>query len=378
MSGAWSRLSDELNAEFGGHTIRHCVRLNGTQFAVTPGALKVCGSATHEAGPPTICVYDAPGVDLAAYLTGLRQAIRDNQQDSGPCVGCRHLVDTHLPQRFVAKHFTTISLHDFCGCNSSCIYCPGSEYWLDEKYTATFDHTELFRSLLAERMIRPRITTIFWGGGEPTLVKTYDATVDFLSRHRVRQMINTSGVRFSESTEAALRARTASVCVSLDSGTDAGYERVKRNPNVAAVWESVRRYVATGGDMVVKYIVFSLNSDAEEVEAFVDRCVSADVKRIRISVDARSEYGASDEVEPITNKELRAAATMRNLAVEQGIEVAFEDIWTPTHLDAVGEMGGFDAHHRPSRLSRLRRVRSIADVREVADLAVGVLGRRLG
>jgi pyruvate-formate lyase-activating enzyme len=283
-----------------------------------------------------------------------------------------------VPQRFVSSFFTSISLHDFCGCNSHCVYCAGSEYELPEKYVATFDHEVLFRNLLADRMIRPSATIVSWGGGEPTLVNSFDGTVEFLSQHRIRQIINTSGIRFSLSAQEALVRRTASVQISVDSGTNETYARVKRNRRCDDVWESIRCYAATGGDMLVKYIIFSMNSDLGEVEAFVSRCQKAGVRRIVISADVRSIFDWGSGVAPIADKELSAAASMRNLAKQEGIEAAFiEGIWTPQHLDRIGELGGFDAHRKPSRLGRIRRISSLADARDLAGSAVRVVRRTL-
>ncbi|GEM_PF-1496544 len=376
-SAAWRYFSDGLNTEFGRQGLEHCSHLNGQQFAVTPGVLRACGSATHAKGSPAICSYTEPTVSSEEFLTGLAQVIRENQAETGPCVGCRNLVATAVPRRFVASFFTSISLHDFCGCNAHCVYCAGSEYQLPQKYVATFDHQVLFRDLLADRMVRPAATSVSWGGGEPTLVNSFDGTVDFLSENRIRQIINTSGIRFSSSGEKALVRRTASVCISVDSGTNETYARVKQNHHCDDVWESIRRYAATGGAMVVKYIIFSMNSNLEEVEAFVGRCQKAGVRRIRISADARSVFDSGAEVEPVTEKELSAAASMRNLAMEKGIEAMWDDIWTSQHLQRIGDVGGFDVHRKPSRLRRIRRVSSLADARELVESAVEVVRRKL-
>jgi len=319
--------------------------LDGRRFAVTPGALKACGGATHKKGTPTICEYHEPNVSAEAFLAGLARVIRANQTDDGPCVGCRYLqAPTKTPKHpFTGSFFAGISLHDFCGCNSRCVYCAGSEYFLPAKYVASQDHEILFRNLFDSGLIEPKRTAVSWGGGEPTLVKTFDRTVQFLSSNHIREVINTSGIRFSPAIWRALEEGTATVRISVDSGTNGTYSRVKRNRHCDDVWESIRRYAATGGDMIVKYIIFSMNSEIAEVEAFIDRCAAAGVRRICISVDVRSVWDIDPGADRLTERELKAAAEMYNLARSRGMSPYFEGVWSAEHLQRIGELGGFNA-----------------------------------
>jgi pyruvate-formate lyase-activating enzyme len=333
----WYKNAVSLNNEFGGKILHHCFALNGGQFAVTPGSLKACACATHEKGTPTICEYLQPNIDPQKFLSGLGNIIRENQVSDGPCVGCRYLVSTKMPADFVASFFSTISLHDFSGCNSHCIYCSGSEYHLPKNFIATFDHEILFNNLLQSRLIKPGVTTIAWGGGEPTLVNTYEKTVDFLRVNRIWQVINTSGIHYSDATERVLRDKLGTVRISVDSGSNEIYSKVKRNPNFEKVWISVRKYASTGGDFVLKYILLPLNSEIDEINKFLIRSQDAGVKKICISVDSRYVY--NNEI--ITLKELTSASAMYNSAKSTGIEPYFEVIWLPEQIKQIEKIGNF-------------------------------------
>lgn len=338
----WKTSASELDREFGGRTLLFCDLLSGRQFAVTPGELKACGSATHEKGTPTICEYRGPeAFSSREFLTGLAEVIRANQTPDGPCVGCRFLVSTKMPERFVTNGISAISLHDFSGCNSHCVYCKGSEYFLPVDYVASGDHELLFKNLLDAGLIKPRTTRVDWGGGEPTLVDTFDRTVNYLCSKGIPEIINTSGIRFSPAVERALKERLATVRVSVDSGTNETYARVKRNRHCDDVWETIARYAATGGDLIAKYIIFSMNSEPNEVESFVKRCKVAGVKRICISVDMRAIWESETSGEKLSEKELEAAAAMYRLARANGIGAYFESIWPPETLQEIARIGGF-------------------------------------
>ena len=339
----WKYYSGILNKEFGGKHLKHCRCLNGAQCGVTPGFLIACGSATHKSGPPIICEYREPNVFSNNYLTGLAKIIRQNQTENGHCLGCRYLIPAKMPINFVSDYISSISLHDFCGCNSRCVYCSGSEYHLPEKYIASFDHEVLFQNLLKKKIVKPGLTSVTWGGGEPTLLNTFEKTVDLLRINRIRQTINTSGIYFSPAIEKVLSYNIATVRISVDSGTNETYARVKRNQYCDNVWETVRRYCATGGNLIVKYIVFSMNSDIEEVDSFIDRCQKAGVKRICISVDARLVYTGESDPEKITLKELVAASLMYNLANSKKIVPYFERIWLPEQIKSIEQIGNFNS-----------------------------------
>jgi len=276
-----------------------------------------------------------------AFFSGLGNIIRKNQTEWGHCNGCRYLMKTRLPKRFISSYFSSISLHDFCGCNSNCVYCKGSEYFLPEKYIASFDHEILFRNLLKEELIKTNRTNISWGGGEPTLLNTFEKTVDFLLSKRIRQTINTSGIKYSPAIEKVLKEQFAMVRISVDSGTDETYVKVKGNSNSELVWKSIKRYAETKGDLIVKYIVFPLNSDANEIEKFVDRCYNFGVKKICISTDMRSAFTVNSEQPKISFKELVAAALIYNLCIPKKINTQFESIWLPEHIEKIKLISNF-------------------------------------
>lgn len=323
-------------------------------MAITPRFLKVCGSATHSKGTPIICSYTEPSIDHAAFLQGLSRIIEENQTDSGPCVGCRYLTTQSRPQRF-ASFLSTVSLHDFCGCNASCVYCVGSEYKLPVKYKASLPHTTLFTNLLLSKQMRPGVSSVGWGGGEPTLLDTFEDTVDLLRVNRIWQTINTNGIVFSRAVLRALKMRQATVRISVDSGKNETYIKIKRNPHHEAVWDSIHRYADSGGDFVLKYIVIGLNANQAELHAFVERACG--VKRICISADAHGEYAYLKGT--ITHNELTAAAYLYNLAKEQGMEPYFEPIWSKEHLATIEKLGHFKVRRRHLPVELRRQVKRL-------------------
>jgi len=139
----------------------------------------------------------------------------------------------------------------------------------------------------------------------------------------------------------------ATVRISVDSGTNETYFKVKRNPHSDSVWESIRRYASTGGDFILKYIVFGMNSDIEEIDCFARRAQSAGVTKVCISVEAHSAHSPSGDMR-ITLRELVAASLIHNLMKAGNVEAYFESIWLPDHIDKIEQIGNFQ-----SNLSRI-------------------------
>jgi pyruvate-formate lyase-activating enzyme len=332
----WKHYSEELNKEFGGMSLNHCHTLNGSSVGVNCGILQPCCQSTHVKGNPTVCAYQEPTVNPAVFLRNLGEIIRKNQTDIGPCIGCRWLQKIRLPQTFASEFIHSITLNDFSSCNANCVYCTGVKVQTDE-YVPKFDHTILFGNLFRDGLIKPRLSSVYWGGGEPTLLSTFEKSVDFLMTNEIFEVINTSGIRFNLAIERALSAGLARVRISVDAGTNEIYAKVKRNRHCDDVWESIRRYAATDGDFILKYIVFSMNSDDREVDCFINRAQEAGVKKVCISVDSQSLSGGRE----LTLKELTAASTMYVMAKVKNMNPYFESIWTPQHIKHIEEIGNF-------------------------------------
>ena len=337
----WDKEAFLINKDYSGKTIKHCKLLDGSVLAVTPGFLKVCGQATHEKGSPTICEYDRPNIDPKNFLNGLAAIVHGNQGENGPCTGCRFLVETSVKNKIIASKISYISLHDFCGCNANCVYCSGSEYHLPVKNVSTFDYKILFSNLLKNKMIEPYLTVVGWGGGEPTLLDSFEETVTFLRDSKIRQVINTSGIAYSPAVAGAIKEKMASVQVSVDSGTNETYYKVKGNEFCDKVWKNIQQYASHRGDFILKYIILSFNSDVGEVVSFIERAKNAGVKKICISVDVRSVFDHSTNNNPLTIKELKAAASIYDMASRNGMYAFFSNIWHPEHLKEIEMISSF-------------------------------------
>jgi MoaA/NifB/PqqE/SkfB family radical SAM enzyme len=130
--------------------------------------------------------------------------------------------------------------------------------------------------LIADGLLAPR-ARIQWGGGEPTILREFDALFGLLSRHGVDSEVYSSGVRIPKVLIDGLTENRAGVMVSLDAGTADTYARIKGRAVFDRVVANVARYArANPGRTLLKMILSSQNLG--EVCGFLDVAEKAGVR----------------------------------------------------------------------------------------------------
>jgi sulfatase maturation enzyme AslB (radical SAM superfamily) len=159
---------------------------------------------------------------------------------------------------------------------------------------------------------------IFWGGGEPSLLREFEPCMKFMLDHGIRNDISSNGTVFSRAIRDHLSNPKVSVCVSVDAGRPETYRRMKvpgktSGDLFSAVWNNLVQYKQTGGDVSVKYILLDSNCSSEEIGAFVDLIRTRDIGT-KIIVDV------SHHLVRIDDTIIKAAAEMVEALRAIGIE----------------------------------------------------------
>jgi pyruvate-formate lyase-activating enzyme len=127
--------------------------------------------------------------------------------------------------------------------------------------------------------------------------------------------------------------------ISPDSGTKETYLKIKGQNGYERVWQNIKKYCKYPKNVFVKYIIFSFNSDKEEIIQFVQKCIESGVKNIVISPEAKSFRNDDDwEYGNITEKEIKAAALLNKLAVKEHINVELSPIWRKENISLINEL----------------------------------------
>lgn len=255
-------------------------------------------------------------VDMRAYTAHIADSIRRLQEEGSPlCRGCPSLAEIPDPGSLNLKiEFRSVSInpHRYL-CNCKCVYC---ELWKHPK-PLSYPILPVLKSLAEQHALAPDCF-FSWGGGEPSILKDFEAASLWATENRYWQNVHTNALRFSPAIAFLLREQRGSVNISLDSGSAETYQRVKGVDGFAQVTKSLARYAAAAADpksITLKYIVFEANNTVPEITRFFELCGQLAIRKVQLSLDLREVNGKGP-----SQKTLLAAAFFASRAEALGLE----------------------------------------------------------
>jgi molybdenum cofactor biosynthesis enzyme MoaA len=286
--------------------------------------LKFCciGHSGHKGYVPMVDYLGGP-LPVEAIKQARRRltALNNNPQVDSPCKGCHFLEqkDWRKEQKTDAL-FLSVYLSSFSICNLNCRYCfVYLREFTEVSNVAGYPLLPVFQEMIAQGYLDPH-AYIEWGGGEPTIVKGFAELMRLLMQQGYTQQIHTSSVKYLPELEQGLRTGKVRAVTSVDAGTREAYKAVKGRDRFETVWESVKKYCASGGDMTIKYILRKNNSDAENVRGFWTRVKDCKPRRVVITPDFQ-ELTQHE----ITEETLFAFALMERAAREAEMPLEIRD-----------------------------------------------------
>ena len=272
-----------------------------------------------------ICDYDGGPLPIETIREERERLIALNNTDGAdsPCKGCWNLVERDWPELPRERPFDWTGIESFFACNLRCVYCDVVLHEDSKLPQVGYDLRAVFGEMLARGWLAPG-AHIVWGGGEPIALKGFERIQELLLAHDVFQQIHTNAIRHSEAIAAALARGKAELVCSVDAGTRATYERIKGADHFEDVWANLARYLATGAEVSLKYIVRDGNTHPDDVLGFVRRVAALGAKRICISADKEELHQ-----DALTEEHALAYALMAREARRLGISVAVLDEYLP-------------------------------------------------
>lgn len=283
----------------------------GITFA--PRSLHACCIVHHRVkGWVALCDYNGGELPEAA-IRKARAEIKGRLNDGNgepKCEGCIYLKRKNWETpKYLIQH---VGFQHFTHCNLHCDYCflefprknklkPGStpysadprfaQWWYDWKAALgpggkPYDVLPVVESMIEKRQLAPD-ARVWWGGGEPTLLKDFDRIVDRLVAHGTRQEISSNATVFSPVILKHLSQKSnIGLTVSVDAGTRASYSKVKGRDAFDTVCANLNTYSAGGGnDVLLKIIVTEDNATETNVAGVMDMLRRTGIRKLRIDLD---------------------------------------------------------------------------------------------
>lgn len=283
-----------------------------------------CPQGDVQASNP-VCDYSGGKLPIEAILNkrdSLRHLNNENISES-PCKGCPQLKSKQWDDG-ADGYFDMVIVNNFVACNLACKYCYTvlrNDLNLSKYYYRVLP---VIKEILANNYLMAT-ASIAWAGGEPTILKEFEAVSDLIMSKGYLQTVNTSGVKYSKSIEKGLIDRKVFVNISLDSGTRETYRRIKGKDCFNQVVKNVRRYASTTGALTLKYIIMDDNSAVEDIIGFIDVCRLAGVNVISVAPE-QGELTRNN----ISDRSLYAAALLAVTAAKHNIACEIQhDNFTP-------------------------------------------------
>lgn len=257
--------------------------------------------------------YNGGPVDIGKYASHIQSVAYELQSGTDLCKGCPDLVELDESKDFdIGIDFKNIliNMHRHM-CNCRCTYCS---LWKTVKHS--YPVLPGLKSLVQQQVVN-RDCLVSWGGGEPSILIEFDEASLWLARHGLRQHVFTNAIRYSASISEILKSRLGTICVSLDSASQATYKAVKQVDKYNQVISNIERYIKESDNafgVYLKYIIFESNNSISEIDRFLNLCSRMGITNIEVSFDFR-EVNRGE----VSQKTMIAGAFFEEKAVSLGL-----------------------------------------------------------
>lgn len=314
----------KFNKKWQGKELLFCTALYNNLTFWEDKVVYCCSNTQDPQNGPIVYDDQLDKFNFSRLIKKLDETIEQNQTLKGPCNGCERLQKQLVPEYKKEGAIKALTITNFTRCNSKCIYC---NIWHKNK-SLYYPVLPVIEQLIAEKMIY-NSCMFFWGGGEPTIYEEFENTANYFISNNYQQIVNSTGLIFSDVIFKGLSKDLIKLQISPDSGTPETYQKIKGQNGFDRVWENIKKYCQYNMNVKVKYIVFALNNNTDDIKKFIEKCIHSNVKIIEISCEWRTIWGYDNtwEYGSLTEKEINSAALLLKLAEQNNMYVEISSIW---------------------------------------------------
>ena len=199
----------------------------------------------------------------------LFEKIQNNQSES--CLGCPFLYETENKPLFDGK-INHLSVEHHSVCNLRCTYCSPIYYGGKR---SKYNVVEFIKSLSDAGSFQ-ECKQVVWGGGEPTLDKSFEIIVEAINKSanpKLYHRVFTNSVRYHEAITKFLKQNLIKIVTSIDAGSSAKFKEIRGKDKFFDVFYNLKKYSdINSNNVTIKYILTNDNIDKEELLGFASMC----------------------------------------------------------------------------------------------------------
>lgn len=196
------------------------------------------------------------------------------------CSGLRWGIWTKEPK--VRTFAVGPSFSDATRCNANCFYCNQNQLIHNSKNNQILSNYDIHR--IASEYY-DSIKEIILADGEPTILPSFNKTVDLAQRKGWVIQLNTNGIIYDDTIANVISShRSSFIAVSLDSGSKETYKKIKRVDKFDLVVDNLIKYSNKKCNINLKYILMqNFNDSIEEINAFINICKKINCSHVTLS-----------------------------------------------------------------------------------------------
>ena len=200
----------------------------------------------------------------------LFKKIQKNKAES--CEGCPFLYKTNTKPKF-SNEIKHLSIEHHSVCNLRCTYC--SETYYGGK-RSKYNVVEFIEYLNKSGSFK-NCKQVVWGGGEPTLDKSFDLIIKEIEKSanpNLYHRVFTNSTRYHKTIEELLKKRLIKIVTSVDAGTREKFKEVRGRDKFEELFINLKKYSSVDPSRVtIKYILTEENLNEDELISFVNKCL---------------------------------------------------------------------------------------------------------
>lgn len=211
-------------------------------------------------------------------------------EENEDCKGCPFIKKTKNKPN-ITSSISHLSIEHHSVCNLRCTYCSET-YWGGKR--SKYNVTE-FISYLSKNGSLDDCKQVVWGGGEPTLDKSFEQILEEIHLHAnpsTYHRVFTNSVRLSDPVIKFLKKGLIKITTSIDAGTPEKFKEVRGRPKFFNVFENLQKYASVDPSKItIKYIFTEENKNESEIESFISNCLKYGLNQcnFQISVNYKKE-----------------------------------------------------------------------------------------
>ncbi len=225
--------------------------------------------------------------DIKEARENLFNEIQNKKSES--CNGCPFLFETKKKPKFDSQ-INHLSIEHHSVCNLRCNYC--SEIYYGGK-RSKYNVIEFIKYLNKEKSFE-NCKQVVWGGGEPTLDKSFEIIVDEINKQanpNLYHRVFTNAVRYHEAITKFLEKGLIKIVTSIDAGTKETFKIVRGRDKFINVFENLSLYSKIDPDKVtIKYILTNENCDEKNLDEFVKNCIKYELNDCAYQISVNFKY----------------------------------------------------------------------------------------